>query len=264
MPGISNKTMRQLVKEFWIPFLAAAVWTGYAVWEQPLTVKSVIAAFGPSFFLASWMTGQIFRVRKQAGVESSLTNVESRLENVVTQLEAKSLQMINHVTGGDSFCFLMPFRTIGNNASWLALHSGDYPLYQVNVRILDLEAMVNTPQYRPDDDAGYAQYLNIGDMPCGSRLMYEGADLRESGDRSFNIFINARNGRIFQEVRFKRVEDGMAVAYRVKRNDILLEEVIPPQLLDEEGRFDWAGPPFSFDMSKDPNTPNSPLRSATI
>lgn len=243
--------MHQLVKEFWIPFLAASGWTVYAVWDQQLTVKSVIAIFGPSFFLASWMTGQIFRVRKQAGVESSLTNVESRLETVVTQLEAKSLQMINHVTGGDSFCFFMPFRSMANNASWLALHSGEYPLYQVSVRIVDLEAMVKTPQYRPEDDAGYAQYIDIGDMPCGSRLMYEGADLGESGDRSFNIFINARNGRIYQEVRFKRVEGGMCVAYRVTRNDIVLEVIVPPQLLDEGGRFDWAGPAFSFSTSED-------------
>ena len=254
----TKKTIAQLAKEFWLPLVIATAWTVLALRGEVVDIKSVGRNFGPAFFFVSWMTGQIFRVRKQAGVESSLTKVESRLESMVTQLEVKSLQMINHVTGGDSFCFFMPFRSMANNAAWVALHAGEYPLYQVSVRIVDLEAMIKTPQYRPDDDAGYAQHIDIGDMPCDSRLMFEGADLGKGCDRSFNIFINARNGRIYQEVRFKQVDGGMSVAYRVTRNDILLKEVVPPQLLDKDGKFDWAGPVFDFSANDDLSSQQSP------
>ncbi|WP_460929312.1 hypothetical protein [Pseudomonas sp. MC6] len=257
MFGISKKTLHQLVREFWIPFIAASGWTIYSVWGEDVTVKSVLANFGPSFFLASWMTGQFFRVRKQASVESTLTNVENRLENLVAELEAKSSHMINHVTGGDSFCFLLPFRTMANNASWLAMNSGEYSLYQVNVRIIDLEAMVVTPQFQPGEDSGYSQRIEIGDMPRDFKTMIEGADLGETGDRSFNISIDARNGRIYQEVRFKRVKGMLSVAYRVMRNDTILKEVVPPQLLDKDGNFDWAGPVFSFDSDEESTSPQN-------
>ena len=84
--------LRRLLKEFWLPALVAGAWTGYSIYTAPTIwgFTTIVNVFGPSFFLASWATGQFFRVRKQAQVESNLLSIEGRLENVVSKLEQQA------------------------------------------------------------------------------------------------------------------------------------------------------------------------------
>src|ERR1039458_8256158 len=103
----------RLLKEFWLPATVAVAWTVYnigtagSVWD----VKTLINVFGPSFFLASWATGQFFRVQKQAHVEKNLTSIESRVENLVTRLEKHTQDFIGYTTGSDSVAYFMPMIT---------------------------------------------------------------------------------------------------------------------------------------------------------
>lgn len=73
------RTLKQILSEFWLPLLAAICWTAYVLWSKPIDLKAVISGFGPAFFLASWMTGQFFRIRKQEKVQSGLSSVETLL-----------------------------------------------------------------------------------------------------------------------------------------------------------------------------------------
>ncbi|MDU9028689.1 hypothetical protein [Pseudomonas mediterranea] len=225
MFGISKATALQLVKEFRIPFVVATAWTTYAVWGPEVSFKSFISTFGTSFFLASWMTGQIFRVRKQAGVENSLSQVQSRIELVTEQLEKQTKQLIGHVTGGDSFVYFKVIAHGDDSSTWMATHGGDddYPVYRAKATIVDLDIFDATVALGRADEAD--THVSIGDLLPQSFRIIRTHDLGDVDARSFNIFMTAGNGRIQQKLRMRRVNDGWVQATRVNNNSgvVLLE-----------------------------------------
>lgn len=105
------QTAKQLFKEFWFPAVIAIGWTIYSCSGAGNTtgnladIKKYVNIFGPTFFLISWMTGQLFRVKKQSKVESNLTEIENRVGSLLKELELKAERITNHITGGDSYFF---------------------------------------------------------------------------------------------------------------------------------------------------------------
>jgi hypothetical protein len=112
------RTLKQLVKEFWIPFVIAGAWTSYVVGlSEKLT--TYISCFAPSFFLASWITGQINRVRKEGRVKDSFDAIEQRLDLVVHALDIRIdgiTERSNMRSHSRPFSFLMWIRH-----PWLAV-----------------------------------------------------------------------------------------------------------------------------------------------
>jgi len=239
--GISNKTALQLFKEFRIPFLMATGWTIYVVWGQKFSVESTLANFGPAFFLASWMTGQFFRVRKQAGVEASLGTVEKRLNHLVDELETKSQHMISYITGGDSYLYFLPLHVVGNKIMWVACHSGEYPLHQATVRIVDLEHMLRS--FKPDIPRDCATTHNLGDIHYGTNIPLGENEIGNRDRYSFNIFTYARNGKFLQEIRFENVEGTVLTALRITGpSGVVREEIHPDFPVNAEGQVVWDRP----------------------
>lgn len=96
----------QILKEFWLPLCLSALWVAYNLFGgngEAWDAKKVVNIFGPTFFFFSWLTGQFFRVKKQVKVENSLGSMEKRLERLFEELETKTRNMIDHVSGGNSF-----------------------------------------------------------------------------------------------------------------------------------------------------------------
>lgn len=121
----SVRTIQQLLREFWLPLLVAMAWTIYAVWGKPLDLKTIVSVLGPAFFLASWMTGHFFRVRKQENVQTGLTSLEGRLEGLVGQLESQAKEITQFTTGGDSYCyFSIGVGDNSNQSTWTVVHEG--------------------------------------------------------------------------------------------------------------------------------------------
>jgi len=211
--GITKKTLSQLVKEFWLPFIAASGWTISAVYKQEITVQTVIANFGPSFFLASWMTGQFFRVRKQAGVESSLSLLEGRLSGVLDRLESSTLELTNQITGGTSFCAFTILKQHENESCWIATIHGSFPMYGVSARIIDLDLYEES--FTGPQSIGAEEHLSIGDLsPTGGHIS-KLFDLGSGDSRRFNVFFLARNGIFVQNIKYKRVEGNWTWASKV-------------------------------------------------
>jgi hypothetical protein len=243
MNPTTKKTLLQLFREFRIPLTLAIVWTVYAQWDNQFSLKTVIAVFGPAFFLASWMTGQLFRVRKQAGVESSFEKLESRLEHLVARAEEQTKEMINHVTGGDGYCSVMTTKTVDGRFSWIISYLGTYPLYNVTMRITDLERMRTcidrVGRFDQDD---FVKEIHLGDFTPGSFRLEEGHAMELEGfsTRSLNIYTTARNGYTHQEVRLMKVEDNWIVANRIMRGGQVVYEMLPEQFpVGENGKYDW-------------------------
>jgi hypothetical protein len=79
------KILFQLLKEFWLPLILGVAWTLYNVADKPpesWTAKELINIFGPTFFFASWLVAQWYRVRKQQRVESGLTDIRSDIHGL--------------------------------------------------------------------------------------------------------------------------------------------------------------------------------------
>lgn len=61
--------------------------------KSDLNWTEIVSIFAPAFFFLSWMTGQFFRVKKQTGVSTSLTNIETRIEGLLTDITEQSTKM---------------------------------------------------------------------------------------------------------------------------------------------------------------------------
>jgi hypothetical protein len=235
--GISKKTVLQLVKEFWIPFLVSVVWTTYAVWGPDVSVKDSISNFGSSFFLASWLTGQIFRVRKQAGVEASFGSVEQRLNHLLGELEAKTQNMVSHITGGDSYVLFFPVDFVGTKILWVAFHKGDYTLPQVKVSITDVEMLTDRFKY---ESALYVNKFELGDVHRGLNQTVADSEISTRDRFSFKILTHSRNGTYKQDTRFVRVDGVLRFALRITGPSGIVHEQIQSDFpVNAEGKVDW-------------------------
>jgi hypothetical protein len=236
---------KQLAVEFSFPLIVATIWVIYKGFGPPLVVADVIENFMKSFFLASWATSQIFRVRKQEGVESSFASLKKRLETMIDDFQQKSLWTINHITGGDSYCYAEPQLDRPSYAGirWDVKNSGDFPMYQVTAKIVDLDWNSRLPsgllQTRSEEVA-------LGDIPCEAIRFIDWNHFGDEPTQHFTITFDSRNGRIIQDVRIKLIDGERAVAYRLTKDGempIVLKEVVPEHFpRDENGLFDWSGP----------------------
>ena len=87
----------QILKEFWLPFLAAVGWTVFSLLDQTAdkwTLRAAVTSFGPSFFLASWLVAQWYRVRKQQKVEAGLGGIEVRVQQMLVHLDEKTKDIV--------------------------------------------------------------------------------------------------------------------------------------------------------------------------
>lgn len=208
-----SKTIIQLVKEFCVPFLVALIWTVAVLWGKPMDPQTIGSNFASVFFFTSWMTGQVFRVRKQAGVESSLSLLESRVSHVVGQLEAQTLELTNHMDGGDSFCAFNICLQEENQSYWLAVTHGKYPMYNVSARVIDLDLYDETSRRPQVEDA--ETYIEIGDLSLDGAHISKLFDLGDSSSRRFNVFFAAKNRSVVQNIKYKLVDGEWTWATKV-------------------------------------------------
>ena len=85
--------LRQLLKEFWLPAIAAVLWSIVNLRssaDQSWTWTKAINVAAPTFFFVSWLTSQYFRVKKQEHVASTLQSIETRVNTVMTEVERQA------------------------------------------------------------------------------------------------------------------------------------------------------------------------------
>ena len=214
-------TVKQILRGFWLPLVAASAWTSYVLWSSQISVKTVLTAFGPAFFLASWMTGQFFRVRKQEHVQGGLKSLESRLENLVVQLEVQAKEITGHTTGGDSYCFVS-VGVQGDQSSWSVVNTGKYPMYNIAVRIVDLQILRSSQM--PGSTLRAETIYQAGDIAPWQARPLASLNLGSGDERDFNVFFTARNGFFSQLVRFRRIDGVWVSATAVQSMQVKTEE----------------------------------------
>jgi len=207
-------------------------------------IKEVINIFGPSFFLASWITGQFFRVRKQVKVENSLAAMENRLNDLLTTLEIKTTDLINHISGGASFPWLQfgMLEADTGNGTLMVVHQGEHPLYDVVARMVDLNKFnlikdkLNFNNFRQADTT-----IEVGNMISGHVSMLGPWKVEGINRQNYNVFFTARNGRFTQVIRMVKINSEWEIATKVidGNEQTILEQVSAYFPRDANGRVIW-------------------------
>ena len=196
-------TLRQILKEFWLPLGLAVAWTLYALYEDA-NVRNItggVKTFSAAFFLLSWATGQFVRVSRQARTESALTNVEKRISILIDKFEIESLRFVSTITGGDFFAYFQMSNMSNDKNIYtpFAIHEGDYPLSNVQVRLCDL----NTFQAHMAQGNIWASDTNIDLGEIAPKVgMMTGVNIKVAEpNQDWNAFFSARNGLWTQQIR---------------------------------------------------------------
>jgi hypothetical protein len=228
--------IKQLLREFWLPFLLAGAWSVYnalAIVDPKTPGWAVfVKNFGPSFFLLSWMTGQWFRVKKQSGVESRLDQIAGRIEKAA-----------NDVTGGDSYCFCVLMKPNDSGKSKIMFfNNGKHPLYELGVRMFDAidRNRVNKSGHDPNS------YINIGNLPAGqTAALTPEWDASDGQDIRLDIHYAARNGEFHQQLIVLRPGGKWLFGMRVVRDGDTLQDTWDTEIVDWPGWWELK-PPRKF------------------
>ena len=178
------------------------------------------------------------------------TKSESELRAKSDEIAELNRRIVASVTGGDSFCYISLQLGDGatNTPDILVVHEGQYPLYDVQIRIVDLDKM---EQIKNRDKLTLREImeqtedrLEIGNLSLGQARFMSAINLPEADIKRFNFFITARNGFVTQLIRLRRINALWKSATKVTREhegeeQVLLEKVDPEFPRDESGQVQW-------------------------
>jgi cell division protein FtsB len=174
------------------------------------------------------------------------------------QIAVLSRQAIANVTGGDSFCYLDLSYLNGPSPLPALITGGDNPVYDLQVRIVDLELSDRIEKEREaagrpltfNTFSAAERVVKLTDTipPHAYRLLQEVSWPTLTGDaKSYNIFFFARNGEYIEQLRLRRVAGSWARALRVykvlpgKRG---IKQLMEPRVeaafpRNAAGKIDW-------------------------
>lgn len=215
----------RLLKEFWLPALLATSWTIYNLRGlQNWDIKTVLNIFGPTFFLASWATGQFFRVKKQAHVERNLSSIETRVENVVNKLEEHTRDFIDYSTGSDSIVSFIPMFFSPTVLSLGLLNQSTYPVFDIEAEVVDIDEQIDKIRCK-----GFTRQRFELESLYPGRLLESAYlfDLTNKDKFNINVFIYTRPQKVTQQFRLALTPDGFVVARKTTFGNKTLELQVP-------------------------------------
>lgn len=210
-----------------------------ANWPALLTlIGAFLAALG-----GWWMSIE------QTSRERQIAELQRRLVLKSEEIERLTKQNLATVTGGDSFAHLN-FVNRGHPAGpeIVLVQSGEFPLYDVSVRIADMDKWdVMKPEQATIEHVLAIDYRSsVGNIAAGSAaLLGRLPALKADHHHRFNVFFNARNGFWTQRIRLHSVKGEWKMATRVVRNDgQLTEQALYEKIEDgfprnQAGQVDW-------------------------
>ncbi len=149
------------------------------------------------------------------------------------------------ISGGDSFCYMYIARNEPSPDGPLYGFTpvGEFPLYDVGVRIVDRDKVIEHPTTFEQFVKGDTN-LSLPTMAPGQNVLNGRWKMPDRKEVRYNIFFSARNGYFTQVLRLRRVEGIWESATRVRRgpyNDgpIIYEHVWPRYLRDPTEEIEW-------------------------
>jgi hypothetical protein len=213
---------------------------------------AVVLALGSLFSMA----GALMAARQQAKSAEQRGGLERQLKEKADENAKLSREIAASVTGGDTFAYLLPAPGLGSKDSIALLlnRDGDYPLYDVEIRISD-QAKVDEFMRRHFDSSGTAKpgfslkaffegqaILKVGNVGINQGWVYDGFRLPNPEHFDLGIFIQARNGSVSQRLAMRRINGELKWASIVRRdrdNALLVRSVDPGFPVDSAGNIQW-------------------------
>jgi len=183
-----------------------------------------------------------------------LSEENMRLNNEINKLNKK---IAADLTGGDNYCYFLPSRPgeKSNIIDLMLINEGDYPLYDISVKIDDVEKMMEI--LHKEQDAGNLPYdsttlsnamfaeasqvLRIGNLGPHQAMQLSGIQIPSNVvKKSYNINIMARNGSLVQLLRYRRIDNQWKMAVKIMRGkDIIKENIDEDFPRNEDGEISW-------------------------
>jgi hypothetical protein len=205
--------------------------------------------------------GSFLVLARQSRISEGIrTQVEENLKQTGDNLKqtheaiTRIKETIAHILGGDSFCYVVLANITANTALLGVIHEGQYPLYDVAVRIVDLEKAARLSEMSSREMMTQADtYLNIGNIGPSQSAFRGHWELPNADQQGYNIFISARNGFVTQLLRLRRVNGEWKSATKVRR-DIDQDAIVLYERIDPEFPRDAAGQ-VQWEEQKRPTAP---------
>jgi len=185
------------------------------------------------------------------------TESERELQSKNDEIARLNRRIACSITGGDSWChvgFSLP-EGHSNVAAMVLVHHGSYPLYDVGVRVVDLDKMDNLTEGKDPEDPLSLELIEksetrirVGNLSPGQALLLSRRLTLPSGDSArYNVFIAARNGFVVEKARLRRVEGRWAAAYKIEagpgreeeEHTVLHQKIDALYPKNAEGEIDW-------------------------
>ena len=135
------------------------------------------------------------------------TELQERVLSEDATIAKIATTAVNSVTGGNSFCYLAMVRNFPG--VFLAEHHGDYPIYDVKARALDLIAFDRLSREQQQATALRGDNIVVGDLaPGSSKTVNFPFPLPETDEANYNLFFNSsRNGFWIEHMKLRRIGD---------------------------------------------------------
>lgn len=188
--------------------------------------------------------GAIWAARQQ-------TVSERELKQKNEEIAELTKQNLYSITGGDSFCYLafqLPDNCSDNSALLSIVHKGEYPLYDVSIRIVDLAKFTQHIEGKEkplfEDIKKAEKSINIGNLSPSKAMIFGRWSFPQESVVNYNVFISARNGYFTELIRLKCIDNKWVSAYKVhtwhgNETKLLYEKIHENFPRNSEGKVDW-------------------------
>lgn len=151
-----------------------------------------------------------------------------------------SKESLYSITGGDSFCYVL-----AAGQGWVVIQEGDYPVYDVSVRVVYLRDFQREVAAGAINPLGpHTTNLTVGNLRPGGSVIMGNRKPQDDVKQGYNAFISARNGLFSEELRMVR---NSSYAVRVKRalplpneSPVLYEYVQEGFPTTDKGEVEWG------------------------
>lgn len=211
--------------------------------------------------IAADQRGLRIKADEQLQLQIELREKSDAIAELNRQLAAKSDEIASlnrsiaaSITGGDSYCYML-FTIVGPNSAQLAvIHQGNYPLYDVSFRIVDLDIFERVLKANPvltfDSTKSAEVVVPIGNLSPGQARALPHVISFDTDKPRYNIFISARNGMFTQLLRLRKVSGQWRFALQVTKSNYsekspnALPSIIKEQIQEgfprmQNGQVDW-------------------------
>lgn len=163
--------------------------------------------------------GALWASQKEAQFERDLRAKSEEIADL-------NREIANLVTGGDSFCYvsIANLNPSTNRGILVVVHKGDYPIFDLSIRMLDLQKFGELEEYTLASMNQAATILPIGTLPKENVVTVGEFDLGSSPERDFNIFFTTRNSHFTQSLRLRKIDDKWLKATKVERDGKVIHE----------------------------------------